>query len=319
MSNVDFIDIDPEADIQALTQKYEDETQTKLYPGQDAKILLNIFAYYINLLKCQFNDAANLNLIENSRFPVLDFLGKRVKCERLESEGDKSYIERILLAPEGYSAAGNEESYKYHILSAHSSIIDTEICVPEEDIKVISKNGYVALNSRELEAEDFDVAVDENYEEVTLKLNRDFAQDEEITVKIPHPYKLYAYILCNENAPEDILDIVQKHLKTLRPISDKLIVELAADNEFTVKGVVYISKDAMLNDVQNSVNEALNTYFNSLKNSLNKKVDLYDIAHAVRSVSGVEDFKIDKPSEILLAYKKIRYIGSAELTYERAY
>ncbi|MCD7780409.1 MAG: baseplate J/gp47 family protein [Candidatus Gastranaerophilales bacterium] len=78
----DFIDIDIKSDKELLIQKYETETNTTLYPAQDAMIMINLIAYYGNLVKTQVNDAAKLNLVEYSRAPILDFLGKYKNCER---------------------------------------------------------------------------------------------------------------------------------------------------------------------------------------------------------------------------------------------
>lgn len=318
MSSAEFITINPEADIETIVAKYEEITNTTLYPGQDARILINIFAYYINLLKCQFNDAANLNLIENSRYPILDFLGKRVKCERLEDESEENYIKRILLAPEGYSVAGPESAYIYHALSTSAEILDATVEAPDNPIRITSQNGYVAVNSKELSSEDFEISVDDNWETVELTLNRSFNEGEKISVTIPHPYKLNLNVLTQDDeTSNDILEAVAQNLIAFKPIADKVNVLSSVTLEFIVSGTVIISKNAIQEEIESAVNASLKAYFDTLKCSLNKKVDLYDIKNAVRSINGVIDFNLTTPAETLPALKNIRYKGAASLSYER--
>ena len=82
MSALEFIKVDAFEDEQNLIKKFEEETDTKLQQMQDARILISLIAYYGSLLKAQINDACNLNIVENSRAPFLDFLGKFKNCPR---------------------------------------------------------------------------------------------------------------------------------------------------------------------------------------------------------------------------------------------
>lgn len=81
-----FIEIDPEADEQLLVNKYLELTKkTELFPAQSERILISLIAYYANLVKNQFNDAAALNLVRFSRPPIIDFIGELFGCKRLPS------------------------------------------------------------------------------------------------------------------------------------------------------------------------------------------------------------------------------------------
>lgn len=81
-----FINIDPEADEQLLINKYLELTKkTEIFPAQSERILISLIAYYANLVKNQFNDAAALNLVRYSRAPILDFIGELFGCTRLPS------------------------------------------------------------------------------------------------------------------------------------------------------------------------------------------------------------------------------------------
>lgn len=83
----DFIEIDASADEQALIDKYLELTgKDAIYPAQAERILISLIAYYANLVKTQFNEAAALNLVQFSRAPILDFIGALFGCTRLAAE-----------------------------------------------------------------------------------------------------------------------------------------------------------------------------------------------------------------------------------------
>lgn len=59
-------------------------------------------------------------------------------------ENDESLVEKIYYAPEGYSTAGSEGSYKYWVKKADSTIIEVQVTTPEPgkvDIRYIKENG----------------------------------------------------------------------------------------------------------------------------------------------------------------------------------
>ena len=83
----DFIEIDAEADEQTLIDKYLELTgKDAVYPAQAERILISLIAYYANLVKTQFNEAASLNLVQFSRAPILDYIGALFGCTRLAAE-----------------------------------------------------------------------------------------------------------------------------------------------------------------------------------------------------------------------------------------
>lgn len=82
MTKPTFIEINPKQDKIDLIKKYQEDTDTKVMPAQDAMALINLMVYYANLVKSQMNDAACLNLVEFSRYPFIDFLGAYKNCKR---------------------------------------------------------------------------------------------------------------------------------------------------------------------------------------------------------------------------------------------
>lgn len=92
-----FIEIDPKADEALLVNKYLELTKkTELFPAQSERILISLIAYYANLVKNQFNDAAALNLVRFSRAPVLDFIGELFGCTRLNAECGQDILQITL-------------------------------------------------------------------------------------------------------------------------------------------------------------------------------------------------------------------------------
>ena len=61
----------------------------------------------------------------------------------LDEEDDERLRERIMLAPEGYAAAGPEGAYRYWSLSAHQSIADASVVSPYPGLVCV----YVLLKS----------------------------------------------------------------------------------------------------------------------------------------------------------------------------
>ncbi len=334
MDNINFIEINPQADEQLLINKFEELTERTLYPAQDERILIQLITYYGNLLQTKFNNAAKLGLVEYSRYPILDFLGKQKNCERLEGEGDENYIKRILLAPEGYSVAGPELAYLYFILSADSSITDAAIEVPDENASIslsaalagevpasAGVGGYIYSEfiTNTIENNLFSASIDYEKEEVEITLKEALQAGDKITVRIPHPYKVVPYVLTETGeASEAILEKVSQTLEEVRPLTDYVIPKSAEIQNFEISGIVYIKQNADESVVKNEVNKALNKFLEQFKRSLNKAVVINQIITAVLSVEGVYDFKPVSPDETLEASPKKNYRGrSGEITYVR--
>lgn len=79
----DFVVRDPEAVTQELVAQYELLTDKTLYPAQVERILIDVLAYRESLMREAIQDAAKLNLVRYSRYPILDYLGENVGVTRL--------------------------------------------------------------------------------------------------------------------------------------------------------------------------------------------------------------------------------------------
>ncbi len=148
MSSLDFIKVDAFEDEQNLIKKFEQETDTKLQPMQDARILISLIAYYGSLLKSQVNDACNLNIVENSRAPFLDFLGRFKNCPRnTKQKGEDDLLIKLnttfsydLTINKGFQVKSNDGLY---IFETQNDLI----------IKAGENQGRVRIESQEATAE----------------------------------------------------------------------------------------------------------------------------------------------------------------------
>lgn len=317
--NLEFIKIDPEADEKMLIDKFEKETDTKVYDAQDTRILIQLMVYYANLVKTQMNDAANLNIVENSRAPFLDFLGKYKNCTRLEDESDESYIERILLSPEGFSVAGPELAYIYFAKAAHKDIVDAAVDCPKEDANVKINEIESILTSNTADNDLFSTNINYQTGEVQITLKQALTAGDVINVKIPHPYEVDIYTLTKDGAAsEDILNCVAANLKDVRPLADFVVPKTAVIENFEISGTVYLTLTADEQTVVNNVNDILNVFLDEFKNRLNKSVVINQIIQRVCSIDGVYDFDLTSLTENKEAKKNTYYSGSiGTLTFER--
>lgn len=405
----DFINIDPKADKELLIKKYEKDTDTTLYSAQDAMVLINLMVYYANLVKTQMNEAAKLNLVEYSKAPILDFLGKFKNCKRTsahkgidvlkitlnttfnydikitkgfqvksddgeyifettedliipsgekigyveiesqiatlevnkykageintvissaysyienveningvtggsEEESDTHYIERILLAPEGFSVAGPEAAYIYFAMSAHPAIVDVAVECPTDDASVKINNIECILSQNTAENDLFLVEINYQTEELKIKLKGNLETNDLINVKIPHPYKIKLYVLTEDDeTPQVILDEVIKKLKLVKPLCDYVEAYSAIRESYTISGTIYMYSNAEEESVKTNVKEVLNTFINDKKNKLANSVVLNKITTAVCNVNGVYDFKLETPEQELIGSKNKSYKGN---------
>lgn len=228
-----------------------------------------------------------------------------------EDEDDETYIQRILLSPESFSVAGPELAYKYFAMSAHSSIVDVSVDVPNENAQ-IDINGIVEdmeLNSAENDL--YSATVNYQTGEITITLKQNLSSDGTIKTIMPHPYIINLYVLTKDGiAAQSILDKVVETLKDVRPICDYIVPKSAQVQNFEIAGTVYLKKDADDETTKSAVNERLNAILDEFKCRLNKSVVLNQIIAKVNNIDGVFDFKPTSPVKDLPAQKYLYYQGS---------
>lgn len=79
----DFVEIDPQAILLDLVNKYQIDTGVTLQPAQIEQIILNCIAYRTQLNLEQINTAGKQGLIDYSTAPILDYLAANLGVTRL--------------------------------------------------------------------------------------------------------------------------------------------------------------------------------------------------------------------------------------------
>ena len=234
-------------------------------------------------------------------------------------ETDEHYIDRILIAPEGYSVAGPAGAYIYFTKSAHASIIDVGVETPDENISIDINGTTLEMTTNEDSNAIIGAEADYITEKAVITLKQALQTGSVITVKIPHPYKVNIYVLTETGtASQVILNKVDEILKPVRPLNDYLNIRSATVEEFIISGQVYMTLDADEDFVKENVNTYLTNYINSIKNKLNHDVVLHKIITEVCKIDGVYDFNLTTPENILTASKSVTYNGTiGNLTYIR--
>lgn len=75
-----------------------------------------------------------------------------------EKEDDASLADKIYYAPEGYSTAGSEGSYKYWVKQADSTIIEVQVTSPEPtsiNIRYLKENGEIPTETECMEVKEY--------------------------------------------------------------------------------------------------------------------------------------------------------------------
>ena len=119
--------------------------------------LLQVFAYFAQLLRQRVNDAARAVMPAYAVGGDLDNIAALFGIARLTvtpaddalgisavMEGDTDFRRRMVLAPEGYSVAGPEGAYIFHALSADADVLDASATSPapgEVLVSVLSRTG----------------------------------------------------------------------------------------------------------------------------------------------------------------------------------
>jgi phage-related baseplate assembly protein len=83
----DFIERDPATIEAEVMQTWIDEGGAALQPGQVEALFLKVIAYRETLVRAGVQDAALLNLLRFSRYPMVDFIGELMGVPRLAAEG----------------------------------------------------------------------------------------------------------------------------------------------------------------------------------------------------------------------------------------
>lgn len=95
----DFIGRDPRQVEAELIAGWEAMTGKTLYPAQVERLLIDLAAYRETLVRIGIQEAAKLNLVAFSRYPMLDYLGELVGTTRLPGAAARTLLQFTLATP----------------------------------------------------------------------------------------------------------------------------------------------------------------------------------------------------------------------------
>ena len=106
--------------------------------------VLQIAAYEQMMLRADFNDRLQQRLVAYATGSTLDHIGAAIGVARLAGESDDALRARIVLAPEGFAAAGPELAYVKRARDASALVLDASATNPapgEVLVTVLSAEG----------------------------------------------------------------------------------------------------------------------------------------------------------------------------------
>lgn len=156
------------ADAVARMQKVMPEFESR--DSDPATKLLQVFAYFAQLLRQRINDAVRAVMPAYAVGADLDNIAALFGIARFTltpadevlgipavMESDADFRRRMVLAPEGYSVAGPEGAYVFHALSADADVLDASATSPaagEVLVSVLSRTGSGAASPELIAAVD---------------------------------------------------------------------------------------------------------------------------------------------------------------------
>lgn len=149
-----FIDRDPNQVTAGLIALYEATTGKTLQPAQPEMLLINLIAYRETLVRIAVQEAAKQNLLQYAIFPMLDYLGELVGCDRLPEQPAKTTLRFTLVAAQTFDlvvAAGTRVESKD---GKQTFATDMALTIPAgqttgdvvatDEVAGIAGNGYLA-------------------------------------------------------------------------------------------------------------------------------------------------------------------------------
>jgi phage-related baseplate assembly protein len=147
------------ADMLARLQSLDPDGFDALVASDPAYKILQVAAYYVMLERQKKNDGVRAVMLAYAGGADLDHIGANRGVSRLlidagdpaalppvlpTYESDADYRRRIQLSPEGYTTAGSEGSYIYHVSSASGLVKDVQVISPDKGkvtVFVLSREG----------------------------------------------------------------------------------------------------------------------------------------------------------------------------------
>lgn len=254
--------------------------------------LLELAALRIAVQAQDFNDRARALLLAYAVDADLDHIGATYyHTERLvlddgdpqavppidpTYESNDAYRARLLLAEDGYSTAGPEAAYIYHVKSAAADVKDVSIIVPRFDRLALSPEQEAALPA----GAQVYVPVDD------------------AGLAEPTPASVVVCVLSNTGdgaASQALLDAVDAALgDDVRPMTDEVIVQSSSIISYTVSAVLTVYPGFNEDYIRSTAESSLAAWV-SLQHRIGRDITVAGI-HAALMVEGVHNITLQDRS-----------------------
>lgn len=222
-----YLPLDVNAIVNECIAYYEAETGRTLQPAQVERLIINMIAYRERLLREQINEAANLNLVEFSKAPFIDYLGQLVGVVRLPASAAAALfsfefepIHGALIVPAGFTVTSADGLATFTlqddltVAENVSTVSDIQLVCTSEGIV---GNGYVAGQVNVINApQPFLLSVQND---TTTEGGSEQESDEQIRIRIklaPDSFSTAgsrgAYEFHARSASPEIVDVTVKSL-----------------------------------------------------------------------------------------------------------
>ncbi len=202
-----------------------------------------------------------------------------------DAESDEALISRIILAPEGYSCAGSKNSYIYHTLSANTNIVDAQAESPQIPASITLNEVTTQEENGEISCEDYSATVDYKTNTCTLTIGEDVYK---ITIPSQSTVNIYPLTLSDET-PQAVLEDVEEKLngEEINPMCDYVRVIAPTKKALTINLNVVTNFDANVEEIEEKVNDIVNTYILKIRKKLKASIIPSQIIALVGSIDGV--------------------------------
>lgn len=253
--------------------------------------------------------------------------------------GDDKYRERIYLAPTALSVAGPNDAYKYHVMSADSSIADAAIISKIEPVnKTLTVHGRCAFlggknylpDTLEVEGLDLENDYTVSYEDdlLIITLVGDNASRSAVNITINREMAgevLIVPILDGGAIPDaDMLEKIRVACSAddVRPMTDLVIVQAPEQVPYDINIVYYTTADSesdcisTIEGAEGTIQQYIEWQGTKLGRDINPD-KLRSLCLSPKSGTGCTRIVVNSPSYTMLEEKQIAvYSGNLKVSHE---
>lgn len=209
-----------------------------------------------------------------------------------DRENDKSYFNRICLAPESFTCAGSKLAYIYHTMSAHTAIIDAQAESPQIPATIVNNGNTYTESNGNITTEDINANFD--YTKGICNLTVTNAGNYKIT--IPPAATVNIYPLTEEDVlPDNVKTAVEEKLngENVIPMTDYVNVISPEKIDKTINVSITLTENADEETVKALIKTASNNLISQYRKNLALEIIPSYIISVFKTIDGVYDVDLN--------------------------